>query len=280
MRENPVKRKLARGETVTGTMMIEFATRGIGRLAASAGAEFAVLDMEHSGWSIETIGMLLATSRSADLVPLVRPPAVQYHYIARALDMGALGIVMPFIDEPEQAEFVVASTRYPPEGRRGAAFTIAHDDYQPGNVHEKMRSANDEVMVVVQIESARGLDNVEKIAAVKGVDAVWIGQFDLTASMGIPGNVQHPEFQAAQARILRACQAAGRRGGVWFAVSRRRGGGEAAGFPLSRLHGRFVDLPKGVARWHPADPRRSLVRTFRAGRCWGTDATRPRNRSH
>jgi 2-keto-3-deoxy-L-rhamnonate aldolase RhmA len=79
MRENHVKRKLARGETVVGTMFIEFATRGIGRLAAAAGAEFGVFDMEHSGWSIETIGMLMASARSSDLVPLVRPPAVQYH---------------------------------------------------------------------------------------------------------------------------------------------------------------------------------------------------------
>jgi 2-dehydro-3-deoxyglucarate aldolase/4-hydroxy-2-oxoheptanedioate aldolase len=209
MRENPVKRKLARGETSVGTMMMEFATRGIGRLAAAAGAEFAVLDMEHSGWSIETIAMLLASSRSADLVPLVRPPAVQSHYIARALDMGAMGIVMPFIDEPEQAEFVVQCTRYPPAGRRGAAFVIGHDDYTPGDVAQKMQSANEEVLVVVQIESTRGLENVEKIASVPGVDAVWIGQFDLTASLGIPGNVQHPDFQQAQARILRACQAAG-----------------------------------------------------------------------
>jgi 2-dehydro-3-deoxyglucarate aldolase/4-hydroxy-2-oxoheptanedioate aldolase len=209
MRENPVKRKLARGESAVGTMMIEFATRGIGRLAAAAGAEFAVLDMEHSGWSIETIAMLIATSRAADIVPLVRPPAVQYHYVARALDMGAMGIVMPFIDEPEQAEFVVACTRYPPDGRRGAAFCIGHDDYIPGDVTGKMRSANDEVLVVVQIESTRGLENVEKIAAVPGVDGVWIGQFDLTASMGIPGDVSHAEFQAAQRRILKACKAAG-----------------------------------------------------------------------
>ena len=209
MRENKVKRKLARGETVFGTMFIEFATRGIGRLAAAAGADFGVFDMEHSGWSIETIGSLMASTRSTDLVPLVRPPAVQYDYIARVLDMGAMGIVVPFIDEPEQAEFVVRCTRYPPEGRRGTAFTIGHDDYLPGDVKQKMRSANDEVMVVVQIESTRGLENVEKIAAVKGVDALWIGQFDLSTSMGIPGNVNHPEFQDAQRRILKACQNSG-----------------------------------------------------------------------
>jgi 2-dehydro-3-deoxyglucarate aldolase/4-hydroxy-2-oxoheptanedioate aldolase len=209
MRINPVKQKLARGEAVVGTMMIEFATTGIARLAAAAGAEFGVFDMEHSGWSMDIIKMLMASCSDKEFVPLVRPPAVEYHDISRVLDMGAMGVVVPFIDEPEQAEFVVRCTKYPPQGRRGAAFCVAHDDYRGGNVPEKMQSANDETMVVVQIETVRGLENVERIAAVKGVDAVWIGQFDLTASMGIPGEVHHPEFQAAQARILRACQEAG-----------------------------------------------------------------------
>lgn len=213
MRPNPVKRKLAAGETAVGTMMMEFATTGIARLAAAAKAEFAVFDMEHSGWSTDVIRMLMASSRSADLVPLVRPPAIEYHDISRVLDLGAMGIVMPFVDDPEQAEFVVRSCKYPPDGRRGAAFTVAHDDYAPGDVKQKMRSSNDEMLVVVQIESVRGLDNVEKIAAVKGVDAVWIGQFDLSTSMGIPGDVKHPDFVDAQARILRACQKAGVAGG-------------------------------------------------------------------
>jgi 2-dehydro-3-deoxyglucarate aldolase/4-hydroxy-2-oxoheptanedioate aldolase len=204
-----VKQRLARGETVVGTMMMEFATPGICPLAAAAGAEFGVFDMEHSGWSIDVIKMLMSTSRGTDFVPLVRPPAVEYHDIARVLDLGAMGVVMPFIDEPQQAEFVVRCCRYPPAGRRGAAFAIAHDDYRGGDVGEKMSTANRELLVVLQIESARGLENVEKIAAVPGVDAVWIGQFDLTASLGIPGDVRHPTFQEAQRRILRACQQAG-----------------------------------------------------------------------
>jgi 2-dehydro-3-deoxyglucarate aldolase/4-hydroxy-2-oxoheptanedioate aldolase len=209
MRENPVKAKLAAGGTAVGTMLIEFATRGIGRLASAAGAEFAVYDMEHSAWSMETIGMLMGTVRSASMVPLVRPPALDYHLIAQALDMGAMGIVVPFIDEPEQAEHVVRCTRYPPQGRRGAAFSIGHDDYAPGAIGPKMQSSNEQVMVVVQIETVKGLENVERIAAVKGVDAVWIGQFDLTTSMGFPGDVARKEFVEAQARILRACQNAG-----------------------------------------------------------------------
>ena len=95
MRDNKVKRTLARGGVAAGTMMMEFATTGIARIAAAAGAEFAVYDMEHTGWSMETVRMLMATARAADIVPIVRPPAGQYHFISRVLDVGAMGIVAP-----------------------------------------------------------------------------------------------------------------------------------------------------------------------------------------
>lgn len=209
MRSNPVKQKLAAGEIAVGTMMMEFATPGIGRIAAAAGAEFAVLDMEHSAWTKDTIRWLIAASRSADLVPMVRPPCLEYHFIASALDMGAMGVVLPFIDEVEQAEFAVRCAKYPPDGRRGAAFNIAHDDFRASDIPETMRTSNANVLVVVQIETARALENVERIARVPGVDALWIGQFDLSASMGIPGEVKHPEFLKAQERILQACNSAG-----------------------------------------------------------------------
>jgi 2-dehydro-3-deoxyglucarate aldolase/4-hydroxy-2-oxoheptanedioate aldolase len=210
MRENPVKRKLARGETAVGTMMLEFATTGIARLAAGAGAEFAVFDMEHTGWSMETVRMLMATARAAGIVPLVRPPTAQYHFIARVLDVGAMGVVLPFVSTVEEARLVAASTKYPPAGRRGAAFSVAHDDYSGGDLREKMRSANDEILVVAQIETVEGLEAVEKIARVEGIDGLWIGQFDLTTSMGIPGDTKHPEFRSGARRILEACRGAGK----------------------------------------------------------------------
>ena len=97
MRINPVKRSLHEGGITIGTMMMEFSTTGIARIAAEAGAEFAVFDMEHTGWSIETIRMLMATSRAADLVPMVRVPTLQYHFIARVLDVGAMGVVVPMV---------------------------------------------------------------------------------------------------------------------------------------------------------------------------------------
>src|SRR5690348_17458426 len=101
-------------------MVFEFRTPGIGRIAAAAGAEFAIFDLEHTGWSDETIGMLIATSRAADLVPMVRVPATQYHLLSRPLDLGAMGLMVPMVETAEQARSIVQFAKYPPMGRRGA----------------------------------------------------------------------------------------------------------------------------------------------------------------
>ena len=213
MRDNKVKRTLAQGGVAAGTMMMEFATTGIARLAAGAGADFAVYDMEHTGWSMETVRMLMATARAADIVPLVRPPAGQHHFISRVLDLGAMGIVVPFVNTADDARRIAAAARYPPAGRRGAAFGVAHDDYASGDIRDTMRRTNDEVLVIGLIETREGADNVEEIAAVDGIDVLWIGQFDLTLSLGIPGQFEHPEFVRASRRVLDACQRAGKAAG-------------------------------------------------------------------
>src|SRR5262245_25934507 len=127
MRDNAVKRTLQRGGVAVGTMMLEFGTTGVSRIAAEAGAEFAVFDMEHTGWSMETIRGLMSTSRAAELVPIVRVPTLQYHFIARALDVGAMGLVVPLVADEAQARQFVEFAKYPPAGRRGTAFAVAHD---------------------------------------------------------------------------------------------------------------------------------------------------------
>src|SRR6476619_5780958 len=120
MQPNHVKRKIQSGGTSIGTFVFEFNTTGIGRIAAEAGAEFTVFDMEHTGWTIETIRLLVATTRSTGMIPLVRVPATEYHFLARALDMGALGIMVPMVESAAQATAIAAATKYPPLGRRGA----------------------------------------------------------------------------------------------------------------------------------------------------------------
>jgi len=210
MRDNFVKRTLRGGGVSMGVMCLEFATPGIGRLSAEAGAEFAVFDMEHTGWSLETVKMLAATSRAAELVPIVRVPTCDYHFIAHSLDVGAMGVVIPLVGTAEQARFAVESAMYPPRGRRGCAFALAHDDFKGGDVGRKMEHTNENVLLIAQIETAEGVRNVDAIAAVDGIDALWIGQFDLTTSLGIPGKFDHPSFVDASKKIADACRKHGK----------------------------------------------------------------------
>ena len=206
MRANAVKRTLLAGGVSLGTMVFEFSSSGIGRIVASGGAEFVVYDMEHTGWGLDTVRSLLATTRTADVVPIVRVPATQYHFLARTLDVGARGLMVPMVESAEQAQLIVQSSRYPPAGRRGAAFAVAHDDYEGGDMAAKMRSANEEILLIAQVETAAGVDHVEAIAAVDGIDVLWLGQFDLVNSLGIPGQFSHPRFVSAVERVLAACR--------------------------------------------------------------------------
>lgn len=214
MRPNAPKQKVAEGGVSLGTMVFEFASSGIGRLSAAAGAEFIIYDMEHTGWSIETIRGLMATTRAADIVPMVRVPATEYHLLARPLDVGAMGLMVPMVESVAQAEKIVSSAKYPPQGRRGAAFTIAHDDYAGGDIVEKMTSANHETLLMAQIETVAGVAAAREIAAIDGIDVLWVGHFDLSASLGVPGQFDHPDYLRAIDRVLEACAQHGKTPGI------------------------------------------------------------------
>jgi len=189
-----------------GTFLVEFNTPGIGQILKAGGCEFVLLDMEHSGFGIDTVKQVLRYMQAAEMPTIVRVPSREYHHAARAMDAGAEGIMMPMIASAAVAKELLAFVKYPPEGNRGVALQIAHDRYAPGPVLDKLKAANRRTTFFALIETAEGVANAEEIAAVKGVDALWIGQFDLTVSMGIPGQFDHPEFTAAVRRIGAACR--------------------------------------------------------------------------
>ena len=210
MRDNPVKARIAAGGQAFGAMVFEFFTPGLPQLCVNAGAEFALFDMEHTGLGFETLKTQCALCRGLRIVPMARVPRSEYHFIARALDVGALGVMVPMVGTADEAAHIVSCARYPPQGRRGAAFGFAHDDYQGGNVPEKIAALHARTLLIAQIETVEGLRNVEAIAAVPGIDVLWLGHFDLTNSMGIPGAFDHPDYVAAIARIVAACEQAGK----------------------------------------------------------------------
>jgi 2-keto-3-deoxy-L-rhamnonate aldolase RhmA len=213
VKRNVLKEKLASGGTSFGTMIFEFLSPGLPSLAVNAGAEFLIYDMEHSAVGLESIGRQMALCRGAGIVPIVRPPAALKHLICPLLDAGAMGVKIPSVENAKEAERVVRWTRYPPEGDRGAAFGLPHDGYLGGNQVETMRAANEDIIILAQIETQRGLDNVDEIMAVPGVDLAWLGHFDLTNSMGIPGEFKHPRFLDALDRIVAAAEKHGKTAG-------------------------------------------------------------------
>ncbi|HEU5282185.1 MAG TPA: aldolase/citrate lyase family protein [Burkholderiales bacterium] len=210
MRDNPVKKKLLAGQPVFGTFGWEFLVPGLPQIVKAAGAEFLLMDMEHSGAGYETIKSQVAECRGIDLVPMARVATSQYQYISRALDIGCMGIMVPMVGSAEEAKFIVSCTRYPPTGRRGAAFGFAADDYIGGSVADKIRVANARTLVMCLIETEEGIRNVEQIAAVPGVDVLWLGHFDLTNFLGIPAQFDHPKYVDAIDKLTAAARKHGK----------------------------------------------------------------------
>jgi 2-keto-3-deoxy-L-rhamnonate aldolase RhmA len=194
-----------------GHFIVEFATPGIGHLLKAAGCDFALFDTEHSGFGFETIKSAVRYFEAARLPAIVRVPSKAYDLIARAADMGAEAVMVPMVDTAEEARDLVSCLKYTPTGRRGVALGIAHDCYRnEGSVAERLTAANERTCLFAQIETAPGVKNADAIAAVDGVDCLWVGHFDLSASLGIPGEFEHPEFLAAIAQVARACDRHGK----------------------------------------------------------------------
>jgi 2-keto-3-deoxy-L-rhamnonate aldolase RhmA len=118
------------------------------------------------------------------------------------------------VEDEAQARTIVRSAKYYPDGGRGAAFGVAHDNYTPGPVTEVMASANKEGFLIAQIETVSGIENCEAIAAVEGIDCLWVGHFDLSLSMGIPAQFDNPEFVKAIEKVAKACDKHGKAAGV------------------------------------------------------------------
>ena len=203
MKTNPVKRKLERGEPTFGTWLSLgdlYATRVLARM----GWDWLTLDIEHSAVDWSQAAMIFAAVADAGCVPLARVPEGTHHYIKRVLDAGAWGIVVPMVDTVEQAKVAIAAAKYPPIGNRsvGGGMHSMNFDASAGDYYAH---ANDEILVVLQTESPRGVENAEAIYSLPGVDAIFIGPNDLRAQMRTAQGVD-PTPEAHEAMIQRVIE--------------------------------------------------------------------------
>lgn len=193
-----------------GNFIVEFATPGIGHILKAAGLDFAFFDMEHSGFSFETLKSAVRYFEAARVPLVVRVPAQENDMLARACDMGAEGLIAPMISTAAQAQAMVDSVKYFPNGKRGVGLQMAHDNYRAAPVADALKAANDRTAVICLIETAEGAENADAIASVNGVDGLWVGHFDLSVSLGIPGEFNHPKFTAAIDRTIKAAKKHGK----------------------------------------------------------------------
>lgn len=205
MKENPVKQKLRNGEPVFGTMVLEFASPGLPTILEQAGAEFIIYDMEAGCLDIAIIKNQMALTRGLKIVPIVNTAWRDYAHLVGPLDQGALGLMVPVIDSATDAALAVSMIRYAPEGIRGAAFGIAHDDYDGGPFAPKIQAVKERTLLITKIETVDAIRGVDSIVAVDGVDVAFLGHMDLSVSLGVPGDFDHPDFREARGKLVAAC---------------------------------------------------------------------------
>lgn len=207
-----LRRRVLDGELVTGTWL-NLGSNITAEITARAGFDWVLIDLEHgSGNEADLVSQLQAVD-TTDTMSVVRIAWNEAPRFKRTLDMGAGGIMIPYVNTAEEARLAAASMRYPPAGVRGAArFHRANGFGQDFAAY--FAEANDTLLTVVQIETAQAISNVEEIAAVEGVDVLFVGPLDLSVSLGITGQMQHPEFRAAIARVIEACRKHGKSPGI------------------------------------------------------------------
>jgi 2-keto-3-deoxy-L-rhamnonate aldolase RhmA len=206
MRTNPVKQALAAGKAVFGSEISRLRSPEIARLYAAAGFDFIFIDMEHSAFGLETVGDIIALARIAGIVPIVRVPQAEYAFVARVLDQGAQGIIVPRVNDPQTVRDIVSWMRYPPDGIRGFADTAPQTDHQRVGVDEFIKANNHETLCVIQIERRRALENLDAMLAVPGVDVACMGCMDLSIDLGVPGQIEHPTMVAAIQQVVDAAR--------------------------------------------------------------------------
>ena len=214
MKKNRLKQALIEGRRPVGHMIWEFATRGIAKIVEAADLDFVFLDMEHTALDPAGVADLCAWFKATEIAPIVRVPQSLYHFIARSLDAGALGVMCANVETAAQAREIVNAVKYAPMGNRGVGIGGAHNDYYGVDAVQYFHDANLNTSVICQIESVRGLENCEEIAAVPGVDILWVGHMDLTTSMCIVAQFDHPDFHAALDRVVAAAHKYGKFTGI------------------------------------------------------------------
>lgn len=210
---NLVKEKLEKGQKVIGTFF-SMGNPSAMECLGYTGMDFAIIDTEHGPFDTESAMALVRAAEAVGLTPFMRIADVSHQEIQRAVDMGVQALIVPCLRSLDDMRKLVDLAKFAPIGNRGfikgRGSGFGYRDWASGSVAEYMAASNDRLLVIPQCETAECLDSIEQVVAMDGIDGIFIGPFDLSISLGIPGDFDHPAFKAAVDRILSACKSAGK----------------------------------------------------------------------
>lgn len=207
---NIAKQRLKEGGLSLGLGLRQARTADIGLIARAAGFDWIFIDCEHNAMDLSTACEIATAALGQGVTPIVRVAGKEHHHGTRVLDNGAMGVVVPHVDTAEEAKQIASNFRYPPVGHRSISRASPVVGFEAVPIDAFCRDINEQVLVVVMLESPQAIDNAEAIAAVEGIDVLLVGTNDLCAEMGIPGQFGHERVAEAYRRTVDACSKHGK----------------------------------------------------------------------
>lgn len=206
-----LKERMKAGENLIGTMTNVLGHPDLPRILQSCGFDFFIVDCEHGCYDYSQVSAMVAVAKAIGIGALVRVPGVLREPILRFMEMGADGLMLPSTDTPEQARTLVEYAKYSPMGKRGMSMMRAHNRYIPvPDPVAYMKQANEETILIAQIESARSVENIDAILSVEGIDVAFMGPNDLCCDLGVTGNQKAPVFARSVEKVIEAAKRHGK----------------------------------------------------------------------
>ncbi|MBA7475061.1 2-dehydro-3,6-dideoxy-6-sulfogluconate aldolase [subsurface metagenome] len=205
MKKNYLKKALQDGKVVFGPFL-KFTDPAVVEIMGFAGFDFVIIDAEHGPISMQNAQNMIRAAETANITPVIRVANNDEALILRALDIGAQGIEIPQINSKSQAIKVIRSVKYSPQGERGVCRYVRAANYSSMDKFEYFKSANNETMIIAHIEGVEGINNLDEILSVPGIDVIFIGPYDLSQSLGIPGEVNNPLVTERMKEVVLKCK--------------------------------------------------------------------------
>ena len=212
--KNVAKEKILNNELCLGVGLRQSRTVDIGKIMATSGYDWLFIDMEHNSMDIDIASQISVAAQDAGITPIVRVPDFAHHHATRVLDCGAMGVVFPHVENADIAKKLVSYCLYPPKGHRSMTGVLPQLDFKQQAIADVAHTINDNMLIVIMLESPEAIANVDSIAAVDGVDVILIGTNDLCMEMGIPGDYSNPKVKDAYVKVIEACKKYGKTPGM------------------------------------------------------------------